>query len=47
MALLDLFEGVVGSNTPPKFYTVTCVKNLKGFVTFEGIFAIAKLFCID
>ena len=40
MALLDLYEGLAGGNTPPKFYVVI------GFVILEGIFAIVKL-CID
>ena len=39
MALFGLYEGVAGGNTPPKFYVVIC----KGFVTFEEIIAIVKL----
>ena len=47
MELLDLYEGVVGGNTPPKFYVVICIEKLKkGFVIFEGKFAIVKL-CVN
>ena len=36
MALLDLYEGVAESKTPPKLYVVI------GFVILEAIFAIVK-----
>ena len=44
MTLLDLYGGVAGGNTPPTFYIVTNVLKIeKGFVTYEGTFAIIKL----
>ena len=47
MELLDLYEGVAGGNTPPRVYVVICIESLKkGFVIFQGIFAIVKL-CIN